>query len=169
MSDVATHGPVFIIICEHYLINPGEILLSLLYTKPNLRAAPTSTLALGERYQVIHGEAVSIFDVSLNGFLIVTILVNLPLGLGGFVCRALQHLLDVLEAWLARKMFFLPFLGFFEMLLFFLSSWILGRRRTCPIHLRMRPRQRQNISRRSRLRQPMRMFLAQGHWHCGRS
>ena len=24
-----------------------------------------------------------------------------PLGLGGFVCRALQHLLDVLEAWLA--------------------------------------------------------------------
>ena len=104
----------------------------------------------------------SIFDVSLNGFLIVTIFVNLPLGLGGFVCRALQHLLDVLEAWLARKMFFLPFLGFFEMVLFFLSSWILGRRRTCPIHLRMCPRQRQNISRRSRLRQPMRMFLAQG-------
>ena len=56
------------------------------------------------RYQVIHGEAVSIFDVSLNGFLIVTIFVNLPLG-RGFVCRALQHLLDVLEAWLARNVF----------------------------------------------------------------
>ena len=102
------------------------------------------------RYQVIHGEAVSIFDVSLNGFLIVTIFVNLPLGLGGFVCRACNIFL---MSW--KPDLLLPFLGFFEMLLFFLSSWILGKR-TFPNHLRMRPMQRQNISRRLRLLQPMR-------------
>ena len=112
------------------------------------------------RYQVIHGEAVSIFHVSLNGFLIVTIT---PLALADLFAGLCNIFL---MSW--KPDLLLPFLGFFEMLLFFLSSWILGKR-TFPNHLRMRPLQRQNISRRLRLRQPMRMFLAQGHWHCGRS
>ena len=139
--------------------------MSLSNTKPNLTAAPASTLAL--------------FEIS------------------GYSWRSCQHLSRLsqwlphchyhrqppplaladlfaglcnifLMSWKPDLlvMFFLPFLGFFEMLLFFLSSWILGKR-TFPNHLRMRPLQRQNISRRLRLRQPMRMFLAQGH--CGRS